>query len=214
MIYCISDIHGELDRFEKMLELIGFSDNDHMYILGDAIDRGSKGIQTLLKIMDTPNMTMLLGNHEQMCQMAMLPGADYATQRLWKMNGGKMTFGELTAIRPKDEVRRILDFIDTLPDCLDVTVGDRVFHLVHGLPGEGMYTRIWGRPEDYYECPIKDKTVVIGHTPVWYLSHNEFEPFKIWHGKGYIDIDCGCGGQSPYRRLACLRLDDMREFYV
>ena len=30
-----------------------------------------------------------------------------------------------------------------------------------------------------------------------------------------IDIDCGCGNlRSEHRRLACLRLDDMAEFYV
>ena len=214
MIYCISDIHGELDRFEKMLELIEFTENDHMYILGDAIDRGPKGIQTLLKIMDTPNMTMLMGNHEQMCLYSLEPYSDSTMQRMWKMNGGKLTYGEMTTIRPKAEVRKILRFIENLPDCLDVTVNGKDFHLVHGLPSGGNHGRVWGRPDDLYVCPIKDKTVIIGHTPVWYISHNEFEPFKIWHGKGYIDIDCGCGGRSPYRRLACLRLDDMKEFYV
>ncbi len=30
-----------------------------------------------------------------------------------------------------------------------------------------------------------------------------------------IDIDCGCGNRNAaHRRLACLRLDDMAEFYV
>lgn len=40
MIYCVSDIHGELDKLERMLELIRFSDADHLYIIGDVIDRG------------------------------------------------------------------------------------------------------------------------------------------------------------------------------
>lgn len=214
MIYCISDIHGELDRFEQMLELIEFSDKDHLYILGDAIDRGPHGIQCLQLIMNSPNMTMIMGNHEQMCLYSLEPYSDSTMQRMWKMNGGKMTYGEMTALRPKAEVREILDFIESLPDCLDITVDGRDFHLVHGLPAGGNHGRVWGRPDDLYVCPVKDKTVIIGHTPTWLLSHNEFEPFKIWHGKGYIDIDCGCGGRSPYRRLACLRLDDMKEFYV
>ena len=39
--------------------------------------------------------------------------------------------------------------------------------------------------------------------------------FFIMHGNGIIDIDCGCGHQkTAHRRLACLRLDDMAEFYV
>ena len=44
MIYCVSDIHGELDKFEQMLELIRFSDEDHLYVLGDVIDRGALGV--------------------------------------------------------------------------------------------------------------------------------------------------------------------------
>lgn len=43
VIYCMSDIHGELDKFERMLDLIHFSDEDHLYILGDVIDRGALG---------------------------------------------------------------------------------------------------------------------------------------------------------------------------
>ena len=35
------------------------------------------------------------------------------------------------------------------------------------------------------------------------------------HRDNIIDIDCGCGNlRSEHRRLACLRLDDMAEFYV
>lgn len=33
MVYCVSDIHGELDKFERLLQLIRFSDADQMYIL-------------------------------------------------------------------------------------------------------------------------------------------------------------------------------------
>ena len=42
MIYCVSDIHGDLDKLERMMELIRFSDADHLYIIGDVIDRGEK----------------------------------------------------------------------------------------------------------------------------------------------------------------------------
>lgn len=64
MIYCMSDLHGELDFFQEMLEQIHFSDTDHLYILGDVIDRGTGGVDILEQIMDAPNITMLLGNHE------------------------------------------------------------------------------------------------------------------------------------------------------
>ncbi len=48
------------------LELIGFSDTDTPYILGDVIDRGKYSMRTLLHVMRQPNIKMLLGNHELM----------------------------------------------------------------------------------------------------------------------------------------------------
>ena len=39
-IYCISDIHGKRDAFYEMLKKINFKEEDHLYVLGDVIDRG------------------------------------------------------------------------------------------------------------------------------------------------------------------------------
>ena len=39
MKYVMSDIHGNLDRFEKVLKQIDLQDDDKVYILGDVIDR-------------------------------------------------------------------------------------------------------------------------------------------------------------------------------
>ena len=46
------------------------------------------------------------------------------------------------------------------------------------------------------------------------LSLDQPLDIHIWHGNGIIDIDCGCGHETELRRLACLRLDDMTEFYI
>ena len=67
MVYCIADIHGEYNRFFAMLGQIGFSDTDTLYVLGDVIDRGKHGVETLMDIIVRPNVQMILGNHEQMC---------------------------------------------------------------------------------------------------------------------------------------------------
>ena len=64
--YVMSDIHGERELFHKMLQRIAFSEDDTLYILGDVIDRGTDGIALLKEIKETPNMVMLLGNHEHM----------------------------------------------------------------------------------------------------------------------------------------------------
>ena len=42
---------------------------------------------------------------------------------------------------------------------------------------------------------------------------NRGEHLKIYHGPGFIDIDCGCGYDMPIKALACIRLEDMVEYY-
>ena len=49
--YVISDIHGQYDTFMRMLKQIKFCEEDTLYILGDAIDRGPDGIKILKAIM-------------------------------------------------------------------------------------------------------------------------------------------------------------------
>lgn len=215
MVYCMSDLHGERAFFLRMLERIQFSEADHLYILGDVIDRGPDGVELLLQIMEAPNMTMLLGNHEHMCLSTLGPRNVVGARELWKQNGGQATYGELLYHRTPPERDRILQYLSQLPDHLECTVGEQKFHLVHGCPGNDFDTRVWGRVEPDSVSPYADTICIVGHTPTPFLTGRMHEDFSIWHGQGMIDIDCGCGHlRAGRRRLACLRLDDMAEFYV
>ena len=91
MIYCIADLHGEQDFFFRMLEQIRFSNADHLYILGDVIDRGTGGIDLLEQIIKAPNITKLLGNHEQMCLSTLGPHNEVGARELWRKNGERTT---------------------------------------------------------------------------------------------------------------------------
>ncbi len=59
MIYVLSDIHGRDDRFNSILKQIHLRSSDHLYILGDVIDRNDGGIRLLRRISRAKNMTML-----------------------------------------------------------------------------------------------------------------------------------------------------------
>ena len=214
MIYCISDIHGEYERYIAMLNLIGFSDDDTLYVLGDVIDRGKQGIEILLDIMKRPNVFMITGNHEQMCLATLGHNNEIGARHLWQQNGGSNTYRAMVYGRAKEQRWKIIHFIEKLPDHLEIEVGYRKFHLVHGFPANNKEDRIWGRVEQNSTHDIPNTTVIVGHTPTSFLTGKEDEPLSIWHGNNIIDIDCGCGSKSEYRRLACLRLDDMQEFYV
>lgn len=51
MRYVISDIHGCYEQYRLLLEKIRFSDNDELYVLGDAVDRGPEPIKVLQDMM-------------------------------------------------------------------------------------------------------------------------------------------------------------------
>ena len=76
---------------------------------------------------------------------------------------------------------------------------------------------VWQRWEGIIP-PLPGYVVVFGHTPT--VEFRNETTLKIWAGEHFIAIDCGSGfpdGIDPWYcaqgRLACLRLDDMKEFY-
>ncbi len=234
MIYVMSDIHGHLQRFESVMSQINLQPEDTLYILGDVIDRSPDGIRILRKLMKMPNVKMLLGNHEYMMMDALVyPPDDRISkwERQWEMkqrmilwydNGGEVTHNYLKHIR-KNLRKEIFDYIESLPLNFDIEVNGQRFILVHGnmecyyeLDGNNYrYDSVkefcvWNRDAGDMDLP-EGVTLIFGHTPTNHYQRDK-KPMKIWHGENRYDIDCGCGYCYP-GRLACLRLDDMKEFY-
>ena len=71
MKYVIADVHGDYEKYTKMLELIQFSEEDELYVLGDVLDRGENGLKILQDMMLRPNVIPILGNHEYMASVAL-----------------------------------------------------------------------------------------------------------------------------------------------
>lgn len=213
MVYCMSDIHGEYERFREMLEKICFSEEDRLFLLGDLIDRGPDSVDLVLDVMSRKNVVFLLGNHEELCLDDLVRHAYDARQR-WAWNRGGETRRDLLYRREEHVREAVLKYFEEAEVQLDTEVGGRKFRLVHGYPGETREECLWERPDPDAPPPIPGTTVIVGHTPTVLLTGKEDEPFRIWYGNGLIDIDCGCASRSPNKRLGCLRLDDMKEFYV
>lgn len=67
--YAISDIHGKYGSYMEAIKKL--NNKDHLYIIGDVIDRGEGGIKIIQDIIqrqsdpeNNPEITFLLGNHE------------------------------------------------------------------------------------------------------------------------------------------------------
>lgn len=182
------------------------------------------------------NLKMTMGNHEKMLLDAfgtsgeLIKPIDDKAMNLWMRNGGDITLSYLKHIR-KETRREIFAYLSELPLEYKITIGDRRYILVHAAPPE-LYSKsdprykqfhdpeefsVWYRINWYDQMP-EGYTVVFGHTPTM-LKYNESG--KIYFGDNQIiGIDCGAGlpkEGSPffsYRgRLACLRLNDMKEYY-
>lgn len=232
MHYVLSDIHGNTRRFDSVMAQIDLRPEDTLYVLGDVIDRYPDGGRILRRLMGMPNVRMLLGNHEYMMLDALYDGwsekpapFSHWTQEqrlyLWYENGGETTHRYLKHLR-RSLRQEIFAYLDSLPVNIPVTVGGRRYLLVHGgqaaLFAQGAKDAaeyrderefsVWMRYE-WWDAGPEDRTVIFGHTPTRYYQRRT--PMSIWKGERLIGIDCGAGW--PQGRLACLRLEDMAEFY-
>ena len=217
MHYVLGDIHGMQDSFVSILKQIRLQPEDSLYVIGDVIDRGPKGIPLLRRIMKMPNVTMLLGNHEYMMLQAIEhPSAE--TIGVWYRNGGIFTHENFKRLR-KEYKYEVLDYLHSLPLNASVTVEGRDYLLVHGAPED------WYKPGSWYDNAAEfavwerlkagdwtdpDRTLIFGHTPTIYYQQGQ--PLTVWYSGTMIGIDCG----APYGeggRLACLRLEDGKVFY-
>ncbi|MGN0318887.1 MAG: metallophosphoesterase [Lachnospira sp.] len=233
--YVLSDCHGHYDLYKKMLDTIHFSDEDMLYMLGDVLDRGPKPISILFDLMKRPNCVCIAGNHECMaCECLdfllqditddsiMNIGEDIIEKLTnWQENGAASTLDEFHKLT-KSEQEQVIEFIKDFEVYEEIHIGDKEYLLVHaGLRNFDKNREIWDyelselvweRP-DYQKMYFPDKIVITGHTPTLFIdSKDNKRPGYIYNANNHIAIDCGCG--IPGGRLGCIRLEDMKEFYV
>ena len=239
--YVISDIHGEYDKFTRLLDKIKFKDEDTLYILGDVVDRGPDPIKTLLKMMEMPNVIPLIGNHEVMALDCLdflckeitedtvenMSPQDIMNLLNWHYNGSITTMSQF---KMQDEETResIIEYLKDFEAYAEVDVicddgTEKTFLLVHaGLGGYASDKKIedyslndivWERP-DYskpYYPDRKNFFVLTGHTPTQAIEGNP-KPGYIYRENNIIDIDCGACFEGG--RLAAICLETDEEFYI
>ncbi len=232
MIYVMSDLHGEYEKYIKMLELIEFSEEDELFVLGDTADRGERPVDTMLDMMERPNVYHLMGNHDLMALDILKvlsaeireDNLDILTDKLlteeiseWINGGGDTTLKQFTALS-KEKRADVLDYISDFSLYEVIDAGNKTYIMTHAGLGDfrkdkklSEYTvkqLLLNRtaPDmEYYD----DKSIYIisGHTPVQFYTGKS----EIMKCGNNIMIDCGAvfGG-----KLGCLCLDTMDEFYI
>lgn len=229
----MSDLHGNYKSYMAMLEKINFSENDMLYILGDILDRGPNPIKIILDLMERPNVEVIVGNHCVMaCECFKLLLQEITENSIskidediiekllnWQQNGSMSTTDEFHKCDMKTQ-KEIIEFISDFELYEEIEINDKTFIMVHAGLGNFEQDKplweyeldelVWKRPD--YEVPYyDDKYVITGHTPTMVIEGN-LRPGYIYKSNNHIAIDCGCSFSGG--RLGCLRLDDMKEFYV
>lgn len=118
-----SDIHGHYSELMHYLDGQQFSDTDHLYLVGDHINRGKENLE-MMKFIKSENVTALAGNHE-------LKLLDYFDGKLDSDNvirSGGYWFTQLN----RDHQEELADQIREMPIAVKVTTpGGRTRGLVH-----------------------------------------------------------------------------------
>lgn len=233
MIYVMSDLHGQYQKYREMLELIHFNAEDTLYVLGDVIDRGEQGIQILLDMMERPNVIALIGNHEWMAAQCLpwlqteiseesinrLTQEQLDALTLWLHNGASPTITQFQRLSVSQREALCEYLMEELLPYEILAIDQRRFLLVHaGLGNFDIHKQledytieelVWERP-DFSKRYSNDAhfTIIVGHTPTLLVNGRA----QIYHGEQMIDIDCGA--VYPGGRLSCLCLDTMQEYYI
>lgn len=206
MRYAISDIHGCCKTFHALIKRLRIKGTDHIYLLGDYIDRGpdSKGVLDTIMNLDC-NVVALMGNHEDMWLKASVKMCDsdlWAEEiYIWMENGGQATLNSFKGI----DTKPYLAFLKDLPLFLELDD----FFLVHAefdfsLPDPfgkaGIDSMLWGRGKPYHG----KKPVLCGHSPL------PLEQIRAGLQTNRINIDNGCCYVNRIRQhnLLAYGLDD------
>ncbi len=231
--YVTSDLHGEYDRFIRLLDEIDLKEEDTLFVLGDVIDRGPHPIKLLQKLMTMPNVICLVGNHELMgLEVLEFLNKEITEDSIdeldvnmtnniitWQMNGSKTTTTEFRQLSA-EERQDVIDFIRDFSVYEKVEVNGQKYLLVHAGLGNyspdkdiedySLYELLWMRA-DYNQKYFDDVYVISGHTPTQTIEDNS-RPGYIYRKNNHIAIDCGaCFSEG---RLAALCLDTGKEYYV
>lgn len=211
--YVMSDIHGQLKAFEKMLKTINFSSDDELYILGDVIDRGEDGIKLLRKIMKMPNVKLFVGNHELLMldaikneeEQILKDRHDSDDVDLWldPCNGGECTYNDFKKLGKKQRAE-IVEYLQQSLVVKTLKVGKKTYHLSHAYA-------LFDKPEKEYRFNE------LSHSEIWNVVwQNVFEADfldgndkKLFPKKSYTYIF----GHTFVQRLDCVNEEGKGEVY-
>jgi serine/threonine protein phosphatase 1 len=205
----IPDIHACPKTFKKLVKKIGLTKNDHLFLLGDYINKGfdSAGvIDYILELMERGFQILpLRGNHEEMLLQSHREVIKKGVGVLHVSSSSKLAQlrGAEGKILPK-----YLTFFQNLPYYYEL---DK-FYLVHAgfnteskFPFRDYETMLWTKEFEGNLEKTNGKMVIVGHTP----EYIQFIYRDLDINKALIRLDNGCVYKNKWflGKLLCLDLN-------
>ena len=185
-IIAISDIHGNLPVFKKLLRKIAFDpEKDALFLVGDLLEKGPYNLETLYYIMELsrhPHVHPMIGNCEVVCRNVLYDTRLEFLQNIllnrpnsilheMAQRVGQRIDKETDMAALSRELRKVflreLTFIDRLPHVIET---ERFIFAHAGIRDEKTYGR------DMRDIMVQDlfmkeagsfhKYIVVGHLPV------------------------------------------------
>ena len=235
-ILLLSNIGFDASSKEDELYLLG----DY----GDWGKKSIETIGYVMDLSGSPNVHCLIGNHDLMFLQAIEAdrGMGFPDIVWYEVNKGYKTWDDYARLSENNK-RAVYEWLRSLPFSVDIQMGEKLYMAAHAYPYFGnrgklgrIYTKneaVWHRAK-HNEDPFKNyhgrkkyDGLIIGHTPTSYFYYNRSGgrvsgPNSIFFGEKIIAIDCGAkildypefGEEYENARLAALRLDDEKCFYV
>ncbi len=212
-ILAVSDIHGNLPFFLGLMEKVGLTTDDQLFILGDILEKGSESLSLLRHVMSlqkTHQIHILCGNCDGLVLRFFedeswdggffknyLPQHPESTLRQMAAEIGFAEFQNMPALRTalREKFQPEWDFLKNLPHVIETE--DYVF--VHGgVPSLEHMEELdaWQvMKNDYFwdQGHSFPKPLVVGHCPVTLFHHHipHAEPL-IDKKRNIYSIDGGC----------------------
>lgn len=181
-VWVTTDLHGNYDLWAQIKAFL--KEDDTLIFLGDAVDRGNRGFEIFMELLNDERVCYLRGNHEEMMADAYLIPEDSKILQHWLKNGGNATKVNIDSLNLDWETKKeLMRKVYQLPCYAEYTsdANGLKFILCHAgyTPGD-FYNNmdewkkeqylLWSR--DHWNLPWPndpeyDNVIIVhGHTPI------------------------------------------------
>jgi len=234
MVYIVGDLNGCYNDWKQLIVKINLKSSDMVFLTGDVIG-GTEPMKLLFDLMTRTNVFPVMGYKDLKFSECIAKIAPDATMENFMKGldpdtmeslaelmtqGGRNAFEQYLAL-DEDERESVREYLEEFSLYEEITVKGKNYVLTHSglasfdkdkeLDEYQLYDYLISSHEPD-EVLYPDRVLVFGHTPTFEFGDKYIG--RIIITDYLINVDCGAMYRERGGKLACIRLEDMEEFYI